>query len=71
MGLWSKVKGVFGRIGGGLKKGWDWLTKHKETIGTIADGAASFLPEPYQEKYGEVKNRINDGVNKYGQFLRL
>ena len=70
MGLWSKVKGVFGRIGNGIKKGFDWLTKHKDTITTIADGAASFLPTQYQATYGEAKNKINDGINKYGQYLR-
>lgn len=68
MGLWSKVKGVFGRIGGGVKKGWDWLTKNKDTITTIADGAASFLPNKYQEMYGQGKNKFNDAYNKFGDM---
>lgn len=70
MGLWSKVKGVFGRIGNGLRSGYDWLSKHKDTITTIADGAASFLPNQYQAAYGDMKNKINDGINRYGAILR-
>ena len=39
-GFWSKVKGVFGKIGNGAKKVWNVTKKPLETIGRIAVKAA-------------------------------
>ena len=36
MGLWNKVKGVFSRIGSGIKRGWNWLTTNKDKISNVA-----------------------------------
>jgi len=48
MGLWSKVKGVFGRIGGGIKKGYNWIKDHFGAIKDAADKAKQFIPEQYR-----------------------
>lgn len=57
MGLWNKVKGVFGRIRQGANKAFDWLKDKRETIETIADSAASLMPQDIQNKYGEIKEK--------------
>jgi len=57
MGLWSKVKGVFGRIGGGIKKGYNWIKEHLGTIKDVADKAKEFIPEQYRDKYDEYSSK--------------
>ena len=57
MGLWNKVKGVFGRIRQGANKVFDWLKDKRETIETIADSTASLMPQDIQNKYGEIKEK--------------
>lgn len=48
MGLWSKVKGVFGRIGGGIRKGYNWIKDNMSSIRDVADKAKQFVPEQYR-----------------------
>ena len=48
MGLWSKVKGVFGRIGNGAKTAYNWIKDHMSTIKDVADKAKQFIPEKYK-----------------------
>ena len=57
MGLWDRVKGVFGRIKTGAKNAFDWLKNNKETIETITDSAASLMPQDIQNRYGEIKEK--------------
>ena len=57
MGLWSKVKGVFGRIGGGIKSGYNWIKDHIGGIKDVADKAKQFIPEQY-------KPAVDDAYNK-------
>ena len=61
MGLWNKVKGVFSRIGNGIKnfatKTYDWLTNNKDKI----KDTANTLNEKFGGKY---QDRINDFINK-------
>ena len=47
-GLWAKVKGVFGRIGTGIKKGYNWIKDHFSTIKDVADKAKEFVPDKYR-----------------------
>jgi predicted DNA-binding WGR domain protein len=63
MGLWSKVKGVFGRIGGGIKKGYNWIKDHFSTIKDVADKAKEFIPEQYRPGY-------SDAVDKGSEFAK-
>lgn len=49
MGLWSKVKGVFGRIGKGIKSGYNWVKDHFGDIKDAADKAKQFVPEQYRD----------------------
>lgn len=48
MGLWSKVKGVFGRIGTGISKGYNWVKDHFGQIKDVVDKAKQFVPEQYR-----------------------
>lgn len=49
MGLWSKVKGVFGRIHGGIKNAVNWVKDHFGDIKDITDKAKQFVPEHYRD----------------------
>ena len=76
MGLWSKVKGVFGRIGSGIKKGWDWLAGHKDKIDTVLDAAQQFVPSDKQQlvsslrdKGEKIYGKASDIMGKYGGYL--
>ena len=44
-GLWAKVKGVFGRIGTGIKKGYNWIKDHFSTIKDVADNQLNDLEQ--------------------------
>ena len=73
MGLWSKAKGVFGRIGSGIRQGWNWLTRHKDDIEKIADAAQQFVPSQYQDQYKHAVDtgkdyfsKTDDGLRKFG-----
>ena len=64
MGLWNKVKGVFSRIGSGIKnfatKTYDWLTNNKDKI----KNAANTLNEQFGGKYKDnISNYIDKGSN--------
>lgn len=76
MGFWGKVKGVFGRIGGGIKKGWDWLSGHKAEIKDVLDAAQQFVPADKQQyvtglrdKGGQIYDKAADVMGKYGKYL--
>lgn len=64
MGLWGKVKGVFGRIGGGIKKAYNWVKDHIGTIKDIADKAKQFVPEQYRQGYSDAIDKGYDTANK-------
>lgn len=53
MGLWGKVKGVFGRIGRGIK---DVASKIWQNRDKIQDAANTFLPDKY-------KDYVNTGLD--------
>ena len=64
MGLWSKVKGVFGRIGGGIKKAYNWVKDHMSDIRDVTDKAKQFVPERYKDKFSGVIDKGYDTANK-------
>jgi phage-related protein len=67
MGLWSKVKGVFGRIGGGIKNAYNWVKDHFSTIKDVADKAKEFIPEQYRPGYGDVVDKGSEFAKKIFQ----
>ena len=67
MGLWSKVKGVFGRIGNGIKTGYNWVKEHLGTIKDVADKAKEFIPEQYRQGYGDAINKGSAYADKIFQ----
>ena len=67
MGLWSKVKGVFGRIGTGISKGYNWIKDHLSTIKDVADKAREFVPEQYQPA---VNTALDKGFNTADKIIR-
>lgn len=76
MGFWGKVKGVFGRIGGGIKKGWDWLAGHKAEIKDVLDAAQQFVPADKQQyvtglrdKGGQIYDKAADVMGRFGKYL--
>lgn len=65
MGFWSKVKGVFGRIGSGIKKGWNWLTKNKDTIADVVQKGVDVVAPQYSDTTRDI---INKGQDLYGRI---
>lgn len=48
MGLWSKVKGVFGRIPAGIKTMYNWVKEHLGDIKGVAEQAKQLIPSQYR-----------------------
>ena len=69
MGLWDKMRGVCGRIHGGIKKGFNWLKNHMDTITDIADKAQGFVPEQYRGAYNDTFNKFKGGMDKFSQIV--
>ena len=67
MGLWGKVKGIFGRIGEGIKKGYNWVKNHIVGIKEAADKAKEFIPEPYRPAAEDV---IDKGYNTFNKIIK-
>lgn len=65
MGFWSKVKGVFGRIGSGIKKGWNWLTNNKDTIADVVQKGVDVVAPQYSDRTRDI---INKGQDLYGRI---
>lgn len=65
MGFWSKVKGIFGRIGSGIKKGWNWLTKNKDTIADVVQKGVDVVAPQYSDRTRDI---INKGQDLYGRI---
>ena len=65
MGFRSKVKGVFGRIGSGIKKGWNWLTKNKDTIADVVQKGVDVVAPQYSDRTRDI---INKGQDLYGRI---
>ena len=66
MGLWSKVKGVFGRISGGIRKGYNWVKDHFGQIKDVADKAMEFVPQQYKPAVTDVYNKGLNAAGKLG-----
>jgi phage-related protein len=66
MGLWSKVKGVFGRIGGGVKKAYNWVKDNMSTIKDVTDKAKQFIPEQYQGVIDRGYDTANKVIRTFG-----
>lgn len=70
MGFWSKVKGVFGKIGRGIKKGWNWLTKNKEAVSDVVQrGVDTFMPH-YSDRTRDILGRADTMISKTDQFAK-
>lgn len=65
MGFWSKVKGVFGRIGNGIKGGWNWLTKNKDTIADVVQKGVDVVAPQYSDRTRDI---ISKGQDLYGRI---
>lgn len=70
MGFWSKVKGVFGRIGSGVKKGWNWLTKNKDTIADVVQQGVDVVAPQYSDRTRDIIGKGQDYYNKTDAILR-
>ena len=66
MGFWSKAKGVFGRIGSGIKKGWNWLTKNKDNIADVVQkGVDTFAPQ-YSDRTQDLIGKADNLMRRFG-----
>lgn len=70
MGFWSKAKGVFGRIGNGIKSGWNWLTKNKDTIADVVQKGVDVVAPQYSDRTRDIINKGNDYYNRTNDILR-
>lgn len=68
MGFWAKAKGVFGKIGRGIKSGWNWLTQHKDTISDVAQKATDLIAPQYSDVTRGVIQKGNDLIGKFGRI---
>lgn len=65
MGLWDKMKGVFGRIKEGVKGAFNWLKKHKDTVKKAIDtGIDVVVPQDRREQYHDLVNRGSGILDK-------
>lgn len=64
MGFWAKAKGVFGKVGRGIKSGWNWLTQHKEAISDVAQRATDTFAPQYSGNVRDAIRRGNDLIGK-------
>lgn len=64
MALWSKVKGVFGRLGTGIRKGFDWLRKNKEAISDVGEAIGGFVPDKHRDAYNSAMETGNRFLNR-------
>ena len=73
-GFWSKVKGVFGRIGSGIKTGatkaYNWLTQNKDKIrnvaGVVTDAIGSEKLKDYTNKGLNMMDKGLDTAHRLG-----
>ena len=81
MGFWSKVKGVFGRIGKGIKnvatKAYDWISGNKDKIKDVAqtlnDNFGGANKDKYQgwiDKGSQVTDKGLDIAHKGADVLK-
>ena len=76
MGLFSKMKGVFGRVGGWIKdkakKVKNWIDNNKEKIKKAAQVVYDFLPKKYKDKADEYvdkgKKYYDDAKGYYDKY---
>ena len=59
MAFWNKVKGFLGRVGSGIKKGWNWITGNKDKILKVANSVADTVADT------TGNTTIKDAINKY------
>ena len=69
MGFWSKVKGVFGRIGSGVKRAINWIGDNKQKIDQALDTAQGFVPSKYQQGFNIAREKAGDIYNKIGSVI--
>ena len=70
MGFWAKAKGVFGKVGRGVKSAWNWLTQHKEAISDVAQRATDTFAPQYSGNVRDVIQKGNDLINRTDSFRR-
>ena len=73
MGLWSKAKGFFGRIGRGIKNGavkaYNWITNNKDKIQKGVDMFNQATGGKYSGTTSQGMDYLNKGIgiaNKLG-----
>lgn len=74
MGFWGKVKGVLGRVGSGIKKGWNWLTHNKDKVMKAADSVAGTVADvtgndKLKQFVDTNRGRVDDVIGK-GERIR-
>lgn len=70
MGFWAKAKGVFGKVGRGIKSAWNWLTQHKEAISDVAQKATDTFAPQYSGNVRGAIQKGNDLIDKAESIRR-
>ena len=74
MGFWGKVKGVFGRIGKGIKnvatKAYNWITDNKDKIKNVAGVVNDATGGKYSGQMDKAADLFNKGSG-YAQRLGI
>lgn len=74
MGFWGKVKGVFGRIGKGIKnvatKAYDWISGNKDKIKDVANTLNENFGGQNKDKFQGWIDKGSQGVDKGLDFAK-
>ena len=58
------MKGVFGRIAGGIKKGYNWVKNHISNIKDVANKVVDVLPENYKNDARTITDNAFNAFDK-------
>ena len=67
-GIWGKIKGVFGRIGGGIKKAANWIVGNKDKISKVVNTVGDTLGGKYADYAHKATDGLDKGVNIAQKF---
>ena len=74
MSFWSKAKGVFSRIGRGIKNAahsaYNWITNNKDKIQKVAGVIGDVTKHKYDDKMSKIGDLYDKGVD-YGHRLGI
>jgi len=73
MSFWSKAKGVFSRIGQGIKTGaskaYNWITNNRDKLEQATKSFNDLTNSKYADKIGTATNYLDKGIDLVSKFV--